>query len=148
MQLASYRPFDVLSDFDALWNRMANYNGQNSEYPAARRQLSGVWAPLVDIKEEPEHYVVSADLPGIDPKEVEVTFEDGVLTLSGERKHEANSEENGYRRVERAYGSFSRQFRLPEHVDAENISASGKNGVLEIRLPKKEQAKPRRIEIN
>ena len=100
----------------------------------------------MDIKEEEQQFVIHVDVPGIDPKAVEVFMENGVLTIKGERQSE--SQQNGnYKRVERVYGSFYRRFSLPDTADAEGISATGKNGVLEITIPKKAAAQPRRIEI-
>ncbi len=111
--------------------------------------MSGAWSSAIDVREETDRYVVIADVPGIDPKDIEITMENGVLTIQGERNYETTDEdkESGYRRVERAYGKFFRRLALPDVADAENISAEGKNGVLEISIQKSEQAKPRRIEV-
>lgn len=105
------------------------------------------WSPSVDVHEEADTYVFTADLPGIDRKDVEVTVDDNVLSLSGERKSEDRSEEDGYRRLERSYGKFSRRFTLPHQVDAAKVDASYKDGVLEVRVAKSEAAKSRTIEI-
>lgn len=105
------------------------------------------WAPAVDIKEEEQHFVIQADIPGVDPKDIEVSMEKGVLSLKGERKFEKEVEKDNYKRVERVYGTFHRRFTLPETADAEKISASGKNGVLEIVIPKQPVVQPRRIEV-
>lgn len=105
------------------------------------------WIPSVDIHEEPERYVVVADLPGIEGKDIEITAEDGVLTLKGERSSTRKSAEDGYERIERAAGRFVRRFTLPETVDTSAIKASHVNGVLEVILPKRAEVKPRRIEI-
>lgn len=105
------------------------------------------WTPAVDVTEEKDRYVLHADVPGVDPKEIEVTLEDGVLTIRGEKRNEKSVDENGYRRVERFSGSFFRRFTLPDTADAENISAQTKNGVLELVIPKQEKVQPRRITV-
>lgn len=110
--------------------------------------LKANWTPAVDVKEEGDKYLVTADVPGVDPKDIEVTFENSVLTISGHRETEEKSTENGYSRVERSYGSFSRKFTLPDTANVEQIAAKSKNGVLEITIPKREQVKPRKIEIS
>ena len=106
------------------------------------------WMPAVDIQEEDKRFVISADVPGVDPEQIEITMENGVLTIKGERKLETEEEgEKGYRRVERMHGTFYRRFSLPDTADAENISAKGKNGVLEIVIPKNAAVQPKRIEV-
>ena len=106
------------------------------------------WSPRVDVVEEGNAYKLHAELPGMEKDEIKVSVEDGVLTLSGERKHEAKDEKKGqYRYYERSYGSFSRSFNLPDHVDTANIKANHKNGVLELTLPKTEESKPKQIEV-
>ena len=105
------------------------------------------WIPHVDVHEEAERFVVAADLPGVDGKNIEITAEKGVLTIKGERHSEMKSSKDGYERVERASGTFLRRFTLPESVDAEAIKASHVNGVLEISIPKRPTEQPRRIEI-
>lgn len=105
------------------------------------------WRPAVDIKEEPNRFVILADIPGVKPEDIEITMENGMLTIKGERIETREKEEKGLRRMERHQGSFYRRFSLPETADAEKVVATGKNGVLEIVLPKLEQVKPKRIEI-
>ena len=105
------------------------------------------WIPRVDIHEEDERFVVTADLPGVEGKDIEITAEKGVLTLKGERRSEKKSSTNGFESIERASGTFLRRFTLPESVNAEAIKASHVNGVLEITIPKRPTAQPRRIEI-
>lgn len=106
------------------------------------------WMPAVDIKEEGERFVICADVPGVDPKNIDVTMDNGMLTIKGERKLETKEEgDNGYRRVERLHGSFYRRFSLPDTADADKISAKGKNGVLEVVIPKKETVQPKRITV-
>jgi HSP20 family protein len=106
------------------------------------------WAPAVDIYEGEHELVVKADLPDIDPKELDIRVENNVLTLRGERKFEKNVNEDNYLRVERTYGSFSRSFSLSNTVNAEAIKADYQNGVLSLTLPKREEAKPKQIKVN
>lgn len=105
------------------------------------------WNPAVDIHEEEKQFVVTADIPGVNPKDVEITFENGVLTITGERKAESKTEGKNYRRTERTLGTFTRKFAFPETVDAEHVTAKGKDGVLEIIVPKKEAVLPRKIQV-
>ncbi|UNK57047.1 Hsp20/alpha crystallin family protein [Pseudoxanthomonas daejeonensis] len=108
--------------------------------------VTSQWAPSVDIREEADRFVIFADIPGVDPKEIEVQMDKGVLTLKGERAGE-EGETQGYSRRERAWGAFHRRFALPDSADADNITASGRNGVLRIDIPKRPRATPRRIEV-
>ena len=101
----------------------------------------------MDIKEEDNRFVILADVPGIDPKDIKVTMEGGVLTLKGERSTQTEEEREGYKRIERARGTFYRRFSLPDSADAEGIKAKGKDGVLEIAIPKHERVQPRRITV-
>jgi HSP20 family protein len=109
---------------------------------------TSTWTPRVDVREEAGRFVILADLPGIDPAQIEVQMDKNVLTLKGERKSETQEDGTKFTRVERRYGSFERRFTLPESADAEGISAVGKYGVLEISIPKKPELAPRRIAIN
>ena len=108
---------------------------------------SGTWAPPVDVAEEGDRILVKVEVPGMDEKDIKVHFEDGLLTVSGERQFERKDERN-YHRIERSYGSFVRTFSLSRSVDASNIVANYRNGVLEIEIPKKDEAKPRQIQVN
>lgn len=132
-------PFFNDSDFDQL---MAGFFRPIS----SSNELSD-WRPAADVRETDEAFVVEAELPGMKRDDVSVTFEDGTLTLSGERKYEEETNGSNLRRVERSYGSFSRSFRLPREIDAESVKASFADGVLTITVPKTETAKPRTIEI-
>lgn len=106
------------------------------------------WMPAVDIKEEDGRFVIAADVPGVDPQDIDVTMENGMLTIKGERKLETTDEnDQGYRRVERLHGTFYRRFSLPDSADAEKISATGRHGVLEVEIPKKATVQPKRIEV-
>jgi HSP20 family protein len=106
------------------------------------------WAPPVDIHEEEGGLVLKADLPGVDPKNVDIRVENNVLTLRGERKLDQEVKQDSYHRVERTYGTFIRSFTLPNAVDTESIKAEYKDGVLRVSLPTKAEAKPKQISIN
>lgn len=105
------------------------------------------WMPAVDIAETEADYQIHAELPGVDKNEVDITVENGVLTLKGERSFEEKKEGKNFHRIERSYGAFSRSFVLPTEVDGEHVKASFDNGILSVSVPKAEKAKPRKIEI-
>jgi HSP20 family protein len=105
------------------------------------------WTPAVDIREEDNRFVLEADIPGIEPEDIEITMEDGVLTLKGRREIRARDEANGYRRIERVSGSFYRRFTLPDTADSEAIEARFNHGVLEVSIPKLPKVQPRRIDV-
>ena len=105
------------------------------------------WVPPMDLVETDDHLVLRADLPGLDSDDVDIEVKDGVLTISGQRKAENEEKTDGYYRVERAFGGFSRSMTLPEHIDPDQIGASFDKGVLEVRIPKPEERKPHRVEI-
>ena len=105
------------------------------------------WAPPVDIYENGDSLVLKAELPGVDPKEVEVRVEDNTLYLKGERKFEKEVKEQSYHRVERSYGTFTRSFSLPNSIDSEKVQAEYKDGILTLTMPKREEAKPKTIKI-
>lgn len=106
------------------------------------------WKPRVDIKEESERFVIYADIPGVEPRDVEIRMDKGVLSLKGVRNAETAQENTRWARRESVRGGFERSFDLPDDVDAESIKATGRNGVLEISIPKKAQATARKIEVN
>jgi len=108
---------------------------------------AATWNPPVDVLEENEKILVKVEVPGVDEKDLRVMFEDGVLTITGERQFERR-EDRSYHRIERAYGSFTRTFTLPRSVDATRIAAAYRNGVLEVEIPKKEESRPKQIQIN
>ena len=107
------------------------------------------WTPRVDVREEESRYLILADVPGVNPADIDISMDKGVLTIKGERKSENTTEGAAGRltRVERRYGAFQRSFALPDSADADAITANGKNGVLEIAIPKKAQAAPRKISV-
>ena len=138
MSVIRYEPLGLLRRLNDEVGRLFDegYYG-----PADADQSSAVtshWAPAVDIKEEADRFVLRADVPGVDSKDIEITMENGVLTIKGERSREDSEEREGYKRVERVYGSFYRRFTLPDTADADKISAASKNGVLEVSIPKQE----------
>lgn len=125
------------TDFDRLFDAALN----------TAPSMSG-WTPAVDVAESNDGYTVTAELPGLDPKEVEITVENGVLSISGEKRDEfEDTDTTGRHLVERRYGRFQRNFSLPRSVDADGVEAHFDNGLLTVTLPKAERAKPRRIKI-
>jgi HSP20 family protein len=143
MNLTSWEPFRDLEEFvnrmaPALtrWRGEINGNGQAVQ-----------WSPTADISETDREYIVRAELPGVARKDVKVTVEDGVLTLSGERQYEKEDKSERFHRVERFQGSFARSFSLPDCADASAISAESKDGTLTVHIPKTESAKPKAIDV-
>jgi HSP20 family protein len=112
------------------------------------REQGRRWVPPVDLVEAEDHFVLKADLPGLSEADVSIEVQDGTLTISGERSAEHESHERGWYRIERSFGSFNRSLTLPDGVDADAISARFDRGVLEVRIPKPEERKPRRVEIH
>lgn len=109
--------------------------------------VTSQWAPRVDIKEESGRFVIFADVPGVDPKDIEVSMDKGILSIKGERVSESRQESDRYTRLERSRGTFYRRFALPDSADADGIKATGRHGVLEIVIPKRPEQTPRRITI-
>ncbi len=109
--------------------------------------VSADWMPAVDVKEEDERFVLRADLPGVKPEDIQITSENGTLTVSGNRQTRTEEEGNGFRKVERVAGRFYRRFSLPETANVEQIEATSNHGVLEISIPKQPQVQPRRIDV-
>ena len=144
MALVRWDPAREVDSLQSEVNRLFDtfFGGRPSNSAGARR-----WVPAMDLTETDEHLVLRADLPGLDKDDVKIEVKDGVLTVSGERKTEQEERAEGYYRVERAFGSFSRSLSLPDHVEASKISADFDKGVLEVRIPKPEARKPQRIEI-
>ncbi|MGI8920901.1 MAG: Hsp20/alpha crystallin family protein [Solirubrobacteraceae bacterium] len=145
MALVRWEPARELSSLQNEMNRLFSTffdTPSNGGMPVSPR-----WVPAMDLVEEGDTYVLRADLPGLDEEDVSIELEDRVLTLSGERKLEHEDHREGYARFERAYGSFTRSLTLPQGVDPEGIAASFEKGVLEVRVPKPEERKPRRVAI-
>lgn len=128
-----------------LWNQFDDLF--NDESLRARRSLARSFTPLVDIEEQKDAYVLTADVPGIKPEEIEITVEDGVLTVKGERRAESRQEKDGYRRYERSFGAFRRSFVLPKGVRGERVEASVDSGQLVVRVPKPEAATPTKVTV-
>lgn len=143
MALVHYEPWGMLSQLRREMDKV--FEGRPDEENS--NVVTSDWVPAVDIKEEPERFVIHADIPGVDPKDIEVHMENGVLSIKGERETESREEREGYKRVERSRGTFYRRFSLPDTADAEQINAQSKNGVLEITIPKHEKLQPRRISV-
>ncbi len=149
MSLVNYEPWSLL---DRLQQQLHQSGYTNKTLADNDSDYSNVvtsrWSPAVDIKEEADRFLITADLPGVDPKDIEITMDNGVLSIKGERQSEAREEKEGYKRVERVSGAFYRRFSLPDTADAERIEAKGKDGVLEVILPKHEKVQPRKIQVN
>lgn len=142
MALMRYQPGSVINQLYQEMNKALGLpENENGEIATAD------WIPAVDIKEEEDAYIIHADIPGVDPKEIEIHMENGVLTLRGERKSDKEVDKKGFKRIERVRGSFYRRFALPDTADADRITAKADKGVLEIRIPKQEKVKPRKITI-
>ncbi len=129
--------------FDRLFEGSLFQNGTTDESSVVTSQ----WIPRVDIKEEANRFVLFADIPGVDPQDIEVQMDKGMLTIKGERRVEAVQESESFSRIERRHGSFHRRFALPDSADPEGISAAGHNGVLQITIPKRPETTPRRIQV-
>ncbi len=140
MSISRYDPWNILNQMNEILGSSLR-NGENSSI------YTNQWVPAVDIREEKDRYLVEVDLPGVDKNAIEVSMDNRILNIKGERREEYKVEANSYARTERIYGSFHRQFTLPDTVDSDKIKASYTNGVLKLSIPKKEMAKPKRINI-
>ena len=140
MTVVRYEPWSLVNKFQRDIDRLFGV-------PQTTAADSGAWLPPVDISEEDNQFVVRVDLPGIDPKAVEITTEQGVLTIRGRREESRRETRDGYRRIERVSGEFQRRFSLPDTADAQNIKAKAVNGVLEVSIPKLAQVQPQRIMV-
>lgn len=146
MTIVRWEPLRELGSLQNEMNRLFNTVFE-TPVPGNGGSTMRRWVPSMDLVETDEHFVLRADLPGMSEEDIKIEFEDGTLTVSGERKAEHESKSEGYYRVERAFGSFSRSLSLPQGIDPEAVTASFDRGVLEVRIPKPEERKPRRIEI-
>jgi HSP20 family protein len=146
MAIVRWEPLRELSSLQNEMNRLFNTVFDAPATPGNGGTLRR-WVPAMDLLETADHFVLRADLPGMTQDDVKIELEDSTLTVSGERKSEHEDKQEGYYRVERAFGSFSRSLTLPKGIDADAVSANFENGVLEIRVPKPEERKPRRISI-
>jgi HSP20 family protein len=143
MNIIKYDPFREMRSLQDEVNRLFTSSFSRGDNDLMR----GAWSPSVDIFENQNEIVLEAELPGMKPEDVNISIENNVLTIHGERKFEKKDENDNFHRVERSYGSFTRSFTLPPTVKSENANAEFENGVLRLTLAKREEAKPRRIEI-
>jgi len=145
MAIIRWDPFrDVVTlreRMNKLFEDMAASRGEEKDLATSS------WAPAVDIYETEGEVVLTAEIPGIEEKDIEIKVEDNSLTLRGERKFEKETKEDNYHRIERAYGSFFRSFTLPSYVDQDKIEAEHENGILKVRMPKRAELKPRKVKI-
>lgn len=144
MNIARFDPFREFEDI------LRRYSDPVSRTLLSREQegvLSGTWTPSVDIKESKDAYVVKSELPGVDKNDVDVSIEDNMLVIRGDKKVEAESDEHQNHRKECTYGYFERSFSLPKQVDTNKVQASFSNGVLTLNIPKAEEAKPKQIQV-
>ncbi len=143
-ELSPWRPFGELTslrrEMDRLWE---NFFGERP----LTRMWEREWAPSLDLSETKDNFVVKAEVPGIDAKDIDISLTGDVLTIKGQKKHESEEKEEDYHLVERSYGSFSRSVRLPAEVESNKIKASYKNGILNITLPKSEKVKAKEVKI-
>lgn len=142
MNVIKYDPFRELRGLHDEMSRLFS-----TQLPERGEFAKGSWSPSVDIFEDENRLIVEAELPGMNREDFEISAENNVLTLKGERKFEKKTEGDNYHRIERSYGAFTRQFTLPQTVTADGASADFENGVLRIALPKREETKARKIEI-
>lgn len=143
MSLIPYESRNLMNQFQHDFSRMlASFGRWNDDGTSVT-----AWVPSVDVKEEANRFVVTADLPGVEPKDIEITVAHGMLTISGKRASEKKEEKDGYLRTERSSGEFYRRLALPETADAEHVDAKSDKGVLEVSIPKREVAKAKRVEV-
>ncbi|MDH5473368.1 MAG: Hsp20/alpha crystallin family protein [Gammaproteobacteria bacterium] len=145
MSLRRYNPWSL---FDQLQHEINQYSGYPVKTADDGNVVTSDWAPAVDIKEDDNAYLLIADIPGVDPKDIEIHMENGILTIKGQRESEKKTERKGYKRIEREHGVFYRRFTMPEGVNADGIEASNKNGVLTVTIPKQPATQARRITVN
>jgi HSP20 family protein len=148
MALIRWEPTRELSTMQSEMNRLLGTFFDSPTPGNGRRTAARGWTPAMDVTENENEYVLKADLPGLSDGDVNVELDDNVLRISGERKSEHEERKNGYHRVERAFGRFSRSLRLPEGVSADSIQANFDNGVLEVHIQKPEEHKPQKVAIS
>lgn len=147
MNIIKYDPFRELRSLQDEVNRLFGSTMSRSSASGDEETWGGGWSPRVDIYENKDNLVIEAELPGMNPENVDISVENNVLTIQGKRDFEKRDEDDNFHRVERHYGSFTRSFTLPPTVNSEEATADFENGVLKLKLAKREEAKPRRIEI-
>src|SRR5262245_5876797 len=150
MSIVRWEPFRELVSLQERMNRLFDdsYRTRSGSGQEDDWALGGSWAPSVDIYEHDNTIILKAEIPGVDPKDVDIRVENNTLTLRGERKLDHEVKRDDYHRVERSYGQFSRSFTLPSTVNTEKIKAEYKDGVLRLALPKREEAKPKQIQVD
>lgn len=148
MALIRWDPTRELTSLQSEMNRLFTSFFDTPTQSGANGGALRRWIPPMDLVETDEQFVLRADLPGLSEEDVSIEMEDSVLTISGERKAEHEDRKEGYYRVERAYGAFARSLTLPEGVDADAVAATFDKGVLEVRIPKPEERKPRKVAIS
>jgi len=148
MALIRWEPVRELNTIQSEMNRLFNTFFDTSTTPGSAPTATRRWIPAMDLVETDEDFVLRADLPGLSEDDVNIELEDNVLTISGQRKAEHEERKEGYYRMERSSGSFSRSLTLPEGVDPDKVEANFARGVLEVRIPKPEQRKPRKVTIS
>lgn len=141
----SYQPYSLVNQLHNEINRVFGAGMARGDEDASA--VAADWIPAVDIREDEDRYVLHADLPGVDPDAIDITLENGMLTIRGERTNEAEQRTHAFRRIERTTGRFFRRFSLPDSADADRVTATGRHGVLEISIPKHEKVQPRRITV-
>ena len=146
MSITRYQPWTTPNRFQDEMKQVFDRFFSNDEGDQSN-VVTSQWTPRVDIKEEDKRFVILADVPGVDPKDIEVHMDKGILSIKGERKSEFVQNDPHYSRIERRHGVFHRRFALPDTADAERITADGRNGVLEICIPKRPETTPRRIQV-
>ena len=145
MTLVRYEPWNMLTRLQNEMNRLFDDRLPSTEDNG--NVVTGDWIPRVDIKEEGKRFVILADIPGVDPKDIEVTMESGLPSIKGGRASKKTGEDQGYKRIERTRGSFYRRFSMPDTADPDKVSTHGKHGVLEIVIPKHERVQARKISV-
>jgi HSP20 family protein len=149
-ELTVWRPFRELTpfgDFERMRRDMDRLWDSFFERGTLRGEEAGEWLPSLDVAETKNEIVVKAEVPGLEPKDIDISLSDGLLTIKGEKKQEREEKEENYHLVERTYGSFTRSIRLPKEVQSDKINASYKNGILKVVLPKSEEAKKKEVKI-
>ncbi len=145
--LIRWDPFKEMEDLQSRFTRLFGLTPARTENGDRELMTITEWAPSVDIIEDEKEWLVKADLPEVKKEEVKVTVENGVLTITGERKFEKEEKDKKYHRIERSYGNFLRSFTLPDGADGSKVNAEFKDGVLKVHLPKGEKAKPKAVEV-
>jgi len=149
-ELPTWRPFRELApfrEFEKMRREMDRFWDSFFERGPTKAEVGGEFLPALDLAEKDNELVVKCEVPGLEPKDIDISLSDGVLTIRGEKKQEREEKEADYHLVERSYGTFTRSIQLPKEVQSDKISASYKNGILKINLPKSEEAKKKEVKI-